>query len=258
MTHRSPSGIPAQRAAISDVWLPRYTRAATKAVRAVAEDAVDLAAAGDDMEVAAIRWADDLYDALFPMTLAMSVAGYELSQQEMRGASRAKAFGDDVDPALLDARMMPKVDEWMTETSRAMSDTQRVKAIEVVEQGRRENWTVDELRRNLTTKVVGETAIHANTVARSATIWSYNEGAKAQYGDAGATSTEWFTTQDDVTCEFCMALDGNRAPLDGAYAAAGSTVEGTEGGVYAVGFDTEHPPIHPNCRCAILPVFAGE
>jgi len=62
-------------------------------------------------------------------------------------------------------------------------------------------------------------------------------------------------------CDFCSAFDGMEIPINDRFAAAGTRLEGetqvegyTEltGGHMDIPFDVEHPPLHPNCRCALL------
>src|SRR5690606_4734669 len=60
-------------------------------------------------------------------------------------------------------------------------------------------------------------------------------------------------------CEFCQALNGKIVGLSSSFANVGENVEGALGGVYIVDYmDITHPPLHPNCKCSILPVSGAE
>jgi SPP1 gp7 family putative phage head morphogenesis protein len=80
----------------------------------------------------------------------------------------------------------------------------------------------------------------AQTIAQTETMRASNEGEREgwrQEVDAGVINeNEWeresVATDDEYTCEFCLDMDGKRAPINGTY----------PGGV-------EGPPYHPNCRC---------
>ena len=66
----------------------------------------------------------------------------------------------------------------------------------------------------------------------------------------------WVATQDDITCPFCRAMDGTIVPIDEPFWHDGDTFEVTAGDVVrslAFPFDIDHPPLHPFCRCAIVP-----
>jgi len=66
---------------------------------------------------------------------------------------------------------------------------------------------------------------------------------------------EWLVAFDERTCEFCMSVKGEYN-LDQEFFEKGDTVTGTEGGKLPVNFsNVEAPPLHPNCRCTIIPVI---
>ena len=89
----------------------------------------------------------------------------------------------------------------------------------------------------LTADVAKNIRSQAMTMARTATQ-DMNRQVKNEVYDANADALEgmqwqWTTALDSKTCEICMPLDGSRT----------DTKEG-------------HPdyPIHPNCRCQVLPI----
>ena len=73
----------------------------------------------------------------------------------------------------------------------------------------------------------------ATTLARTETMKAFNQGALTQYDKHGITEVEWLTAHDERTCDECGPLDGERFPIDGA----------------------PDMPLHPNCRCTVLPVI---
>lgn len=77
--------------------------------------------------------------------------------------------------------------------------------------------------------------------ARTETIDAANRGHLLAYGEAGVQWKEWLTALDEVTCEDCLVADGQQAHLNMPFPA---------------GVDV--PPLHPNCRCTVLPVGVGE
>lgn len=82
----------------------------------------------------------------------------------------------------------------------------------------------------------------AETIARTETIMASTKGAQelwrqaAQGGlvDPSRAEQEWIVSFDDRLCPICEPLDGERAPL---------------GGAFPGGFTG--PPAHPACRCAV-------
>lgn len=73
----------------------------------------------------------------------------------------------------------------------------------------------------------------AKTLVRTEIAHIQSEAAKKRYADYGVKFVEFSAIHDDRTCELCKELDGKIYPVNNAPAV----------------------PIHPNGRCAILPVI---
>ena len=68
------------------------------------------------------------------------------------------------------------------------------------------------------------------------------------------TGKEWFTSEDDRVCPFCMALDGKVTGLSENFFDKGDsqTIDGkTQHYNYD---DVPANPLHVKCRCTLLPV----
>ncbi len=147
-------------------------------------------------------------------------------------------LGFDDSTALLARKLGPDVENWLQHVTKSMAQTSLDRATRAVLRGREAGQTVAEISRSLRTRHITRSKARADMVARSATIWNYNEGAQAAYEDNGIVQKEWLTTDDDVLDDECAALSGTRTDIRGEF----------PGGV-------GHPPLHPNCRCAIVPVL---
>ena len=55
------------------------------------------------------------------------------------------------------------------------------------------------------------------------------------------------------SCEFCGALDGKVASVEGYVLKKGTDVDTGEGGIRHVDKDYRHPPFHSHCRCSVAP-----
>lgn len=73
----------------------------------------------------------------------------------------------------------------------------------------------------------------AQTMAQTEVITAFNRGAEIRYQQYGYTHWEWLAALDERTCDVCGPLDGK---------------------VFDFGSSQPIPPIHPRCRCTILPV----
>lgn len=94
---------------------------------------------------------------------------------------------------------------------------------------------VVKLRKRLMTEVEGIGYNRARLMAHTETMYASNEGAKLRYSQHGVSKVEWVTAGHSNTCSRCQALDGE---------------------VFDLG---QAPPIplHPNCRCTLLPIIEG-
>ncbi len=94
-------------------------------------------------------------------------------------------------------------------------------------------------------------------IARTETNWAYYEGAVDGYKQSGVVKAkEWLTAQDDRLCEFCEPMNGRIVGIDNSWFKTGENFEGNEGGKLSFSYeDIGHPPLHPQCRCTIIPVL---
>lgn len=73
----------------------------------------------------------------------------------------------------------------------------------------------------------------ARVIARTETLYAYNTTAKNTFRRNGIESVEWLTAHDERLCSQCEPLDGQR---------------------FALGSEPDCP-LHPQCRCTLLPVI---
>lgn len=91
-------------------------------------------------------------------------------------------------------------------------------------------------------------------IVRTETLKGSNEATQFGYSQLGIQEKEWFTNPG--ACEFCeevMAM--GKQGLGDVFLAKGESLTDSEGNVHVYDYeDVEHPPLHPNCRCVLLPV----
>ena len=80
-------------------------------------------------------------------------------------------------------------------------------------------------------------------IARTETQFASNAGALVGYRASGVVEQkEWLVAQDEV-CDECEEMDGQVVGLDDVFECP------------STGDMTDAPPLHPNCRCTVLPVL---
>ena len=92
-------------------------------------------------------------------------------------------------------------------------------------------------------------------IARTEMIWAFNEGAMQGYKQSGVVEKKvWVSSGDDRTCDFCPQMDGKVVGIDATYFDKGDIFKVGDSELNFEYEEVGHPPIHPNCRCAIAPV----
>ena len=129
----------------------------------------------------------------------------------------------------------------------------------LVGQAQVEGWSINKLRDELGGIYGGWDKTRAEMIARTETIRSSNAGAVMSYHNAGIEYKQWFTAQDGLVCGFCQEMHGKIVGVSENYWAMGDTmdVEVPDEKPITMTFtyeDVGYPPLHPRCRCTILPV----
>lgn len=95
-------------------------------------------------------------------------------------------------------------------------------------------------------------------IARTETLKASNAASVDAYRQTGyVTQKAWYVNPD--ACEQCSEFDGKTVGLDEPFLSQGEsytiTDEDGEETTYTNDYDTlEEPPLHPNCRCGVIPV----
>jgi HK97 family phage portal protein len=98
----------------------------------------------------------------------------------------------------------------------------------------------------------------AERIARTETLKASNAATSWAYQQTGyVTGKQWSVNPD--ACPECAEFDGKTVPLDDSFLAMGDsytyTDENGDEQTVVNTYDTvEEPPLHPNCRCTIIPV----
>jgi HK97 family phage portal protein len=160
----------------------------------------------------------------------------------------------------------------------------------LVGQAQNEGWSVPKLQDELQSLYDGWSRLRAEMIARTETIRSSNAGARMAYRGAGVKQLQWWATLDERLCPFCGEMHKTIIGIEELFWKRGEEMvveipEADEKGwKYLLEFkqiapgtwewvgaefelkqrqarltfsyeDVAHPPLHPNCRCTVLPVL---
>lgn len=250
-----------------DGWIPAYRRHLAPEFKRQWEEAADALEAGNPPESLLSRWENRLFRLELRLGLPLAVESAKWatkvwfgSEKSAAGAARGRAAPEIPESievvmehdALLARKLRPALEERLRSTITLEASATRKKIAYWTERLRDSDYTVAQIGRELRKLGILHSKARADLIARTSTIWNYAEGTQQAYRDAGLEVGEWLATSDDLTCDFCMEMDGLKFRLGTELMPAGSRlVVGEE--TLNLPLATHHPPLHPNCRCAIIP-----
>ena len=130
-------------------------------------------------------------------------------------------------------------------------------------QGLEAGESVVDLRKRVMDKVFDKeiTRARAESIARTEASRAMNAGTELAWQGTGLVDAKEWSGASDM-CEFCRTMDDKFGPGTGGvplgknFVNKNETVDGVDGGELSTGYGAiEYPPIHPNCRCTIVPVL---
>jgi SPP1 gp7 family putative phage head morphogenesis protein len=155
-----------------------------------------------------------------------------------------KAFGD-AGIALgmslaftLDNPLIQEILGELAQQVRGVADTTIDEIQALVGRQAAEGWSVDQLASEIAKLGEIHSTERAQLIARTESAAAYSRGSLAAYKQSGVVeAVEWLAEMDDRTSPECRALHGKRRTLNETF---------DDG--------TSHPPRHPRCRCALVPI----
>ncbi len=288
------------RSRAADQWLPGYRKAIRTLLRRQTVEAVHAFQESQDKRFDFShrflrKWTREMEALKKAWMYRMVAAGYQWADQEFGPGPTGKQLGvgspgPDVpltavvgegDEFLIRARFKD-IDRWVDTTAEAESRTKAKRLQSILERASKKTirvtrkvfqptvgfvsqtftrgMTVAEIAKAIRKAGLVTDDARASMLARTGTIWAFNEGAKQRYRVAGVTAMQWVVTDDDALCEFCSQMDGKVVTLDTPFVDAGEGIQATDSEtnknlILNTPFTVEHPPLHPNCRCTVVPVM---
>lgn len=130
-----------------------------------------------------------------------------------------------------------------------------VKSIgQAVSAGLQEGESLQSIGRRVSKEYENIKGYKLNRVVRTETLKASNEATQFGYGQLGITEKEWFNNPG--ACDYCQAVqDMGKQGIGDVFIEKGESLTDSEGNIRVYDYESvEHPPLHPNCRCVLLPV----
>ena len=141
--------------------------------------------------------------------------------------------------------------------ARRVSETLDLQLRDVIGTGLRESQTTGEISRRVAGLFDEWRGYKSAQIARTEEARAASRGSLESWRASGLVeAVEWLCASD--ACDFCLELQAQHpvVPIGDAFMPEGSEITLTDGRSMALDYsDILHPPVHPNCRCDIIPVL---
>lgn len=136
------------------------------------------------------------------------------------------------------------------EISKTTEDALRAILLESRQAGKPVEWVVGSIKE----KFLDWSEDRAMLIARTEIIRTSNAGAVMSFQKAGVKKYEWLTT--DSPCPYCAPLNGKTVEMGANFFNRDDVYQPSEdvNPIKLSYSDVAYPPLHPNCRCTVVPV----
>lgn len=208
------------------------------------------------------RWVDGITELARPFVQEGIGAGGDLGAAKITEEA-GRAIGFDVQ----NPKVQQFVDRWTVRLADEVTGYTRVRLADIVGEGLNAGESIKELTERVQ-EWAGENdpergvGARAEMIARTESARAYVAGESEAWKQSDVVEGKvWLLSGDP--CEFCRAVakqyDGSVVGLSEAFYPQGWTLKGADGGTMNLDYSATHgPPLHPNCRCDILPVLKAE
>lgn len=182
-----------------------------------------------------------------------------LNEVAIMSGQQALSFIGQPDPYIpVDLRSV--IERSVNKFASSMIDTDKNKIIDMLAEGLSKGKSVPEIKRGILREFEDYTKMQAERITRTEVIRASNYGTIDAWAHSDiVVGKQWLTALDDRVDPLCSEMNGkiitgvrkNFFDKGDSLEVEGQTANFEYGSVKA-------PPLHPNCRCTLLPVLVGE
>lgn len=162
----------------------------------------------------------------------------------------------NVDAPYVPYKVRDAVEANVRKFTSSMLDTDRQILTDIITDGIKEGQSVQEIKK-LITQAFEENIKpnQAKRITRTEVIKASNMGAVDAFQQSGIVEgKQWYTAEDDRVDPVCASLNGKTIGLTEKYIKQGEEYMGNTYSYSSI----KTPPLHPNCRCVMLPVIKNQ
>lgn len=215
------------------------------------------------------RWDRDLQQALQPYIRRSVDFGWRIGQDALAKLVTSPAIAEiGLKPDELRAYAEQATVDLSSRAARGVNQTTAVKVAEILGDGIQNGETTSQLTRRVRDWAAEQgdaargTRARAETIARTEAARAASDATQQAWSSSGLVQgKKWLLAPDP--CEFCEAaadLYGSEGVgLKDSFFALGSELKGADGGTMRLDYQAvDGPPLHPRCRCAMVPVLIDD
>lgn len=141
--------------------------------------------------------------------------------------------------------------------AKEMNRTTKDKILAEIARGAEAGETITEIRNRIKEVFNAAGVKRATAIARTEVIRASNFAAIEGYRQSGVVKAkEWLVTPDDRLCPYCAAMEGKVIELEENFFDKDDEFQGNAETPMKMDYgDIMAPPLHPNCRCTLIPVL---
>lgn len=130
---------------------------------------------------------------------------------------------------------------------------------EQIKEGLADGEALPKIERRIGSVFTQATRDRTKVIARTETARASNYGQWEAYRQSGVvTAKQWVTALDERVCPYCGAMEGKVIKLEDNYFDKGDSFLGNASTPLKLDFsDTLVPPLHPRCRCTMVPITSS-
>lgn len=155
---------------------------------------------------------------------------------------------------LIDQAAKDAIIDRLKRSSTNFNDDTISKLSKTLAEGFANDESISKIKKRVVAVFAEAKGYRAERISRTETLFVANQGTEMAYFQSGyVTGKQWYANPG--ACEFCRQMDGKVMALGKAFGSEGTEVDGDKGGSYLLNYgDLNYPPLHPDCRCTIIPV----
>jgi len=241
----------------------KYERQYRKKIKPIfidqrAEALVNLEAHSSSLAKAASQklFDDAAYDSLLVQELTPMLTN--LSQTQ--GGLALVFAGDTENEFHITSQILAKIQKGTLKMATGFNDATLEALNNTLAEGIQAGEGIGELKKRVNEVYDGVDGYRSERIARTETLKASNAATVDAYRQTGyVTGKAWYVNPD--ACERCLEFEGKTIGLDDNFLELGGSYSVTnddgEETTYTNDYDTiEEPPLHPNCRCGVIPIRA--